>query len=458
MRLTSLKLQNFRGFERYETQLHPQFNLLIGENGSGKTSILEAASVAIGAWLLAFPSTDSRHIKLRDVRRVFEEVHGRSRQLPQFPVVIRAEGEISISKADSPDDDPVTLHRSWERSLNGAGGKTTQAHAASLKQLARTFSEKTLTGEPYLLPVVRYFGAGRLWESVRTTEGMRLARGGGAPARGDGAELAREELSSPFFGYRLSVDKRCNPADLISWMAAERRIEQDEDRESPALRTVYSAIRSMMPELAGARYNIRLGTLILERENGDYIRFSDLSDGYRNVIAIAADIAIRMVMLNPHLADNALLMTPGVILIDEIDLHLHPMWQRRIVDDLRRTFPKVQFICTTHSPFIVQSLRSGEELISLDSEVISNVNNLPIAEVAEGLMGVSETEYSERYVHMKDTATSYLESLQEMPIEPGQRLDDFKERLARKISPYADNPAFQAFLEMKLAAKEGADG
>ena len=213
-----------------------------------------------------------------------------------------------------------------------------------------------------------------------------------------------------------------------------------------------------MPELAGARYNIRLGTLILERENGDYIRFSDLSDGYRNVIAIAADIAIRMVMLNPHLADNALLMTPGVILIDEIDLHLHPMWQRRIVDDLRRTFPKVQFICTTHSPFIVQSLRSGEELISLDSEVISNVNNLPIAEVAEGLMGVSETEYSERYVHMKDTATSYLESLQEMPIEPGQRLDDFKERLARKISPYADNPAFQAFLEMKLAAKEGADG
>jgi predicted ATP-binding protein involved in virulence len=83
------------------------------------------------------------------------------------------------------------------------------------------------------------------------------------------------------------------------------------------------------------------------------------------------DIARRAAILNPHLGGDASSKTKGVILIDELDLHLHPKWQRRIIEDLRRVFPNVQFICTTHSPFLIQSLRSSEELIMLDGEPLS---------------------------------------------------------------------------------------
>jgi len=451
MRLNSLSVGNFRGFAERRFQFHPEFNLLIGENGSGKTSVLEAAAIAIAAWLLPFPNTDSRHIRAKDVRRLSEDIEGRYRELPQFPVRVEAEGVIM----DVCDHGRLseTIVR-WERSLNGTRGKTTQAGAHDLKIAAQDFAFRTLRQDPVILPIVRYFGAGRLWESVRSTEGMKLSKVKLAD-KVDALEQSFKDLASPFFGYRLSVDKRCNPADLLNWMATERLIEQDEERPSIALQTVYGAIRSMMPELRSAHYNFRLGTLLLTRRDGTVTRFSDLSDGYRNVIAVAADLAIRCVMLNPRLGENAAKETPGVVLIDEIDLHLHPKWQQRIVDDLRRTFPQLQFICTTHSPFVVQSLRSGEELIALDGMSPAQVNNMPIGEVAEGVMQVPETETSARYDEMKQTATEYMQALQDAPMEPGARLENFKQRLAEKISPYADNPAYQAFLEMKLLAKTG---
>jgi hypothetical protein len=239
---------------------------------------------------------------------------------------------------------------------------------------------------------------------------------------------------------------------LVWWMVEERRIELDEGRESSFLQSVYGAILSMMPELASVSVNLSLKDLVLRYADDRSVAFSDLSDGYRNVVAMVADLAIKIVMLNPHLGGEALVKTDGVVMIDELDLHLHPKWQRRIVDDLRRTFPKVQFICTTHSPFIVQSLRSGEELIVLDGQAIPDVANLSIQEVAEGLMGIDDSDVSRRYGEMKDVARDLLEEIEEERPIPEESFGEFKSRLAEAIAPYADNPAYQAFLEMQLAA------
>ncbi|WP_252179255.1 AAA family ATPase [Endozoicomonas sp. 4G] len=81
---------------------------------------------------------------------------------------------------------------------------------------------------------------------------------------------------------------------------------------------------------------------MIELENGQLFSFDNLSDGYRNTLAIVADIAHRAGRLNPHLMERAPLETPGIVLIDEVDLHLHPKWQRRVLNDLREAFPKVQ--------------------------------------------------------------------------------------------------------------------
>lgn len=170
---------------------------------------------------------------------------------------------------------------------------------------------------------------------------------------------------------------------------------------------------------------------------------------------MVGDIARRATILNPHLGENVLLETPGVVLVDELDLHLHPKWQRRVIEDLRRTFPKIQFICTTHSPFLIQTLRSSEELISLDGDTASSFDNYGIEAIAAGIMGVSNPEVSPRYFEMLEAAKEYLAELDEAAKSPADRLEAYKEQLAKHIAPFADNPAFQAVLEMERLAKLG---
>ena len=155
--------------------------------------------------------------------------------------------------------------------------------------------------EPRILPLIRYFGAGRLWEPVRDTQGNALSKHKGqqpAELAENADELDRvfheaAKLAEPFYGYRMSVDKRCNPDDLLRWMGAERHNELDEETPSTALRLVYQAIETMLPEIASARYSVKLRTLVLKYQNGEQHTFSELSDGYRNVVAIAADLAIK---------------------------------------------------------------------------------------------------------------------------------------------------------------------
>jgi predicted ATP-binding protein involved in virulence len=184
--------------------------------------------------------------------------------------------------------------------------------------------------------------------------------------------------------------------------------------------------------------------------------FSNLSDGQRCVLAMVADIAQKAEWLNPHLTKDFLINTPGVVLIDELDLHLHPKWQRRIIEDLRRTFPKIQFICTTHSPFLIQSLRSGDELIMLDDKQPTNaLSNLGIETIAEGIMGVDNPDASPRYMAMLEAAKGYLAELNEAVKTPAERLEEYKRQLVARIAPYADNPAFQALLEAESISKLG---
>jgi predicted ATP-binding protein involved in virulence len=184
-----------------------------------------------------------------------------------------------------------------------------------------------------------------------------------------------------------------------------------------------------------------------------------LSDGVKNMIAMVADIAYRCATLNPQFEANAAQLTPGIVIIDEIDLHLHPRWQRRIVEDLQRTFPNIQFFATTHSPFIIQSLRQGK-LINLNDSPPSEYEIKSIEEsiedVAEDIMGIELPQYSRRKLAMLEAAEEYYKVLQEAescdqsdPI----RLEKLKERLDELSLPFSDNPAYHAFLNMERLAK-----
>ncbi|ETW94960.1 MAG: hypothetical protein ETSY2_48875 [Candidatus Entotheonella gemina] len=170
------------------------------------------------------------------------------------------------------------------------------------------------------------------------------------------------------------------------------------------------------------------------------------------MIAMVADIAYRMARLNPHLGPEVTRKTPGIVLIDELDLHLHPKWQRSVVNALKRTFPRVQFVATTHSPFIIQSLQPGE-LIHLGHEQISEYADQSIEDIAEDVMGVRMPQKSQRYIQMMDVATEYYKLLDEgKSARTDEELKIIKDRLDELLIPYSNNPAYQAYLKLHRAA------
>ncbi len=203
------------------------------------------------------------------------------------------------------------------------------------------------------------------------------------------------------------------------------------------------------------RYDAGREELLLTTKEHGTQPFHILSDGQRSILALVADIAQKAARLNPHLGEDILKKTSGIVLIDELDLHLHPLWQRTIIEKLRETFPLIQFICTTHSPFLIQSLRSGEELIMLEGQPTAELANKTLEDISVGIMGVESVETSDRYLEMKGVAKKYLKNLDEAKISPSEKIEEYKERLANSLAPYADNPAFQAFLEMQRMVKLG---
>lgn len=119
----------------------------------------------------------------------------------------------------------------------------------------------------------------------------------------------------------------------------------------------------------------------------------ELSDGYKNTLSMVADIAYRMAVLNPWLLDNVLKETTGIVLIDEIDLHLHPQWQQRIIGDLRAIFPKVQFIVSTHAPLVINSVKKENLLILTDQQAVEPQNEVfgrDANAILSSVMGASE--------------------------------------------------------------------
>jgi predicted ATP-binding protein involved in virulence len=165
-----------------------------------------------------------------------------------------------------------------------------------------------------------------------------------------------------------------------------------------------------------------------------------MSDGFKAMLNIVAELAYRCVVLNGFKGRNAVKETPGVVLIDELDMHLHPNWQRHVVDDLKKAFPSIQFIATTHSPFITQSL-SAESIINLDEPKDVDPSQMRVDEVATSVMGV-DSAYS------KNNENLYLMSKAILTDIQGSRTPEEIDEEINKVH----NPAIRAFLELNKMA------
>ncbi|MBS4050842.1 MAG: AAA family ATPase [Methylomonas sp.] len=229
------------------------------------------------------------------------------------------------------------------------------------------------------------------------------------------------------------------------------------------MEAVREALVSMIPNAKRAWWDLdwdelRIETLI--QEQLQTIPFHLLSDGYRNMIGMVADIAYRMATLNPQLEADVIKQTEGIVLIDEIDLHLHPKWQREVVGRLLKTFPKVQFVASSHSPFIIQSLYGREDCLLWDLEKAQPlaIDSKSIEDIAENQQGVEIPQQSQRFLAMEKAAEEYYQVLKQISPANEEEKQHLKQRLDELLLPYSDDPAFQAFLKMERQAQEGSQG
>ena len=194
--------------------------------------------------------------------------------------------------------------------------------------------------------------------------------------------------------------------------------------------------------------------------------FGQLSDGQRTQLALVADLALRSVMLNPQFGGDAPTRTPGIVLIDELDLHLHPFWQRRVVQNLTSAFPALQFIATTHSPFIVQSL-GPNQLIVLDPKgqeapgagafmafqaETQDFRTMSIEDITEFVFGVNVPQRSRHLQEMYDTAQQYHQLLKQTDGASDTEKAELKAKLDALTARFSDDVAYHAFLEMERIA------
>jgi predicted ATP-binding protein involved in virulence len=190
------------------------------------------------------------------------------------------------------------------------------------------------------LPLVCTYGTERLWWETPQRE------------RASKKEPVKQ-YPSRFDGYRNCTAFEIQETDLLTWIRAEVSASQQRRGETTALTVIKAAIVDCVEDAKDVYYDERYKELIVVMKTTGPQMFSNLSDGQRVMLTLIGDLARRALTLNPHLEKDVLKLTPGVVSIDELDLHLHPRWQRRVIHDLKRTFPMIQFIATTHSPQLV---------------------------------------------------------------------------------------------------------
>lgn len=354
MFLKSMTLHNFRCFSDLKVNFNNRLTVLVGNNGAGKSTVLEAAAIAAGTLTSAMDGLTNYGIKKSDAHYKCFDLGSNVDVQPQFPVEITAVGTV--------DGQDI----SWVRNLNSAKGRGGLASAKEMTRIAENYQNRMRSGDKELkLPIISYYGTGRLWNQHREKKNDIF------------------EKNSRSNGYIDSLDGAANDKLMMKWFQKMTMQQFQRGELIPEFTAVRMAMEQVFASIAGVsdvqvQFNLDTGDIdiLYFDKNKEHIRIpvSLLSDGYKCTISLIADIAYRMAILNPQLLDKVLTETEGIVLIDEIDLHLHPSWQKRILKDLMEVFPKVQFIVSTHAPEVINSVKQESIVVLSHNTVMPAMN------------------------------------------------------------------------------------
>lgn len=402
--------------------------ILLGDNGFGKTTILDAMATIMAPYSAQFPGIADYQLSDLDVH-----INRQGRRAKFLTV----EAELS--------DNGIVM-----RSVRYRKGTQTppKANYEQMKQMAIAKKNAILAGEPNVeLPLFAYYGTGRGQFQV--------------PERRRGFQQAFERWDC----YKSAINPETDFKRFFGWfdlMEDQERRDREKLRDFNYKSPVLNAVRRALSEIVTSYRNPRIETrplrFIMDRIDQDgsthELRIEQLSEGYKIVIAMVADLAARMAEANPDM-DNPLNST-GIVLVDEVDLHLHPRWQRDILSQLTKVFPNIQFVVSTHSPVIVVGAAEIAQVINLnkinedenliyDHTYISNVGQVLLSD----LFGLNYL-YSPEWDDKIEERNSLL-SKQELTEDEKKRLAELDEEMKGLTAIPNSNAVRSAQLIEKLA-------
>lgn len=328
MKLKGVEIENYRAIEKLDLPLNPDLTVLHGDNAHGKTSVLSAIATGLGSIPTLLPNVSGIGFLKTDGRGLREM-------------------RVGLTAVDGV---------AWDRRMRGPPGR---AALRELKEAMDTIVNADRNGsKPLDLPIVAFYDTDRaVFDHPQRRRGFKT-------------EFPR------YAALEGALSPRTNFRDFFKWFYAmeneELRLQRERQDHSYRLKemdAVRSAIEKMVLGVSNPRVKFRPFRLAIsvkqENRKPEELSIDQLSGGYRIMLALAADLARRMAQGNPHLDDP--LGSEAVVLIDEVELHLHPSWQQRILADLARTFPNTQFIVSTHSPQVLTTVKP-ENIVELRRE------------------------------------------------------------------------------------------
>ena len=362
MRITSLKLANIRAIETAEFRFQPGFNLIVGVNGVGKSTVLDALRICMSRILPS--ATESRAKAMSfvssDIRSGFPfldaelsltigvaEFRFTRRQWPEGFAADDV-GNIEKLRREILDSERLrdrarNLLRELEESHGVSDSDTFAPSKAELKNAACAVA---------VAPNCVFFSTNRSVASDANTAKSKAAGGKSA-------------------AYAEALSRRpMYVAQFADWMRVQEALATEQSAAKRHLQVLRSAVDRFLPTYENLRPADEKSSRLLIDQGGIALDVGQLSDGERGVLALVLDLARRLSQANPSL-DDPLSEGHAVVLIDEIDLHLHPKWQRQIVHKLTAIFPRCQFIATSHSPQVIGEVEHDRIHIIANGEVYS---------------------------------------------------------------------------------------
>jgi predicted ATP-binding protein involved in virulence len=384
-----LQLRSFRGIDRLDLKFHSKVSVFLGVNGVGKSTILDALSILFSRivafsqmpYQVAWKDNDALRKSFQGLR--FNQIYGQQQENPKLRRIIDLDLS-NDSKVSSISLNLLFNSHNFEWSDQKTRNLPIQIIPDEGEQLGSFVAnlQANLLENPRInIPLIAYYSTHRVVTDVPL----------GIPLN---------PYMSPLDIYDgISGTTNAGFPEFFRWFRMVEDLENESRRDRSDYRDLQlSAVRKALPNFLDGFLDLRVRrspTLRMTVTKGDReLLVNQLSDGEKCLLAMVGDIARRLSIANPGLDDP--LQGEGVILIDELELHLHPKWQRGIIPKLTETFPNCQFIVATHSPQIVSDVQPESIFIlkSTDSGVIVEHPDHSFGrdsnQILEDLMGVSD--------------------------------------------------------------------